>query len=143
VKAAKDIAETEGQFVGLTKSDVLVMGSDFYTSFSKIAEAEKHLESATKGASATPEQSVSSTKVATAPPTVGTTIVVGCNLPSCCLVGMFSPGSPTKQVVLKLSREGQRSRLSFQRQKTIQVPGAHTIGASSREAHKYPDGGLI
>ena len=37
---------------------------------------------------------------------VGTTIVVGCNLPSCCLVGMFSPGSPTKQVVLKLSKEG-------------------------------------
>ena len=66
MKAAKDIAGTEGHLVGLRKSDALVKGSDFYTS--TITEAEKRMELATKGASATPVESVSSTKVASAPP---------------------------------------------------------------------------
>jgi hypothetical protein len=59
---------------------------------------------------------------------VGTTIVVGVLCLAAVyqvLVDMLDPiGFPTKQV-LRLSKEGQRSRLSFQRQKTIQVPGAH------------------
>jgi hypothetical protein len=66
VRAAKDIAETEGHFVRLSKSDALVKGSDFYTS--TVAEGEKHMETAKEGAGATPVQSVSSTKVASAPP---------------------------------------------------------------------------
>ena len=54
MKAVKDIAGTEGHLVGVSNSDTLVRANEFYKSWTNIAEAETHLESATKGASATP-----------------------------------------------------------------------------------------
>jgi hypothetical protein len=68
VKAARDIAGTEGHLVGVSKSDALVKANGFYKSWKDIADAETRLELATKGASATPVETVSPTKVATAPP---------------------------------------------------------------------------
>jgi len=68
VKAARDIAGTEGHVVGVSKSDALVKANGFYKSWKDIADAETRLELATKGASATPVETVSPTKVATAPP---------------------------------------------------------------------------
>ena len=68
MKAARDIAGTEGHVVGVSKSDALVKANGFYKSWKDIADAETRLELATKGASATPVESVSPTKVATAPP---------------------------------------------------------------------------
>lgn len=68
MKAARDIAGTEGHVVGVSKSDALVKANGFYKSWKDIADAETRLELATKGASATPVETVSPTKVATAPP---------------------------------------------------------------------------
>ncbi|KAJ8591965.1 hypothetical protein M405DRAFT_860148 [Rhizopogon salebrosus TDB-379] len=68
INAARAITKDEGHVVGVEKSDLLQKGLEFYASWKMTDDAEKRLESPTKGKSLVPTMTVLAKKSVTAAP---------------------------------------------------------------------------